>query len=74
MRHLIDRVVELTDGPVVLHSLADNKMLVVQKGDRLILVDLNQELHAQLTTVVFRVNGEVYKTEMDFPDILLTEV
>ena len=74
MRHLIDRVVELTDGPVVLHSLADNKLLVVGKGDRLTVIDVNQELHSPLTTVMCRVDGVVYETEMDFPDILLTEV
>lgn len=74
MRHLIDRVVELTDGPVVLHALDSDKLLVVEKGTRLTLIDVNPKLHTQLTTVVFRVDDVVYKTEMDFPDILLTEV
>lgn len=66
---LIGNVVELTDGPVVLQGMPCG-IAVLQKGDRLKLVDVRRSPDRKAFHVEIEYVNKPYYTTMDFPEIL----
>lgn len=69
LTRLIGNVVELTDGPVVLQGVPHG-IAVLQKGDRLKLVDVRRSPDRKAFLVEVEFNGNPYSTMMEFPSIL----
>jgi len=62
-------VVELTDGPVVLQGMPTG-VAILQKGDRLKLVDVRRSPDRKSFVVDVEVKGKPHYTMMDFPTVL----